>query len=91
MCNLCSMTNNVDAIRRLFRALNSRVGNLPSCPASSRTTPLRSCATLPRVARSSWPAGQAVITGRADGSDQKARAKVGGQGPAGRLQEVAAA
>lgn len=30
MCNLYSMTNNVDAIRRLFRALNSRVGNLPS-------------------------------------------------------------
>jgi hypothetical protein len=32
ICNLYSMTNNVDAIRRLFRALNSRVGNLPSMP-----------------------------------------------------------
>jgi hypothetical protein len=32
MCNLYSMTKNVDAIRRLFGALNSHVGNLPSMP-----------------------------------------------------------
>ncbi|MGJ4941435.1 SOS response-associated peptidase [Bradyrhizobium sp. HKCCYLS1011] len=32
MCNLYSMTKNADAIRRLFGALNSRVGNLPSMP-----------------------------------------------------------
>ncbi|UVO29729.1 SOS response-associated peptidase [Bradyrhizobium arachidis] len=32
MCNLYSMTKNVDAIRRLFDALNNRVGNLPSLP-----------------------------------------------------------
>ena len=32
MCNLYSMTKNVEAIRRLFIALNSRVGNLPSMP-----------------------------------------------------------
>ena len=32
MCNLYSMTKNVDAIRRLFGALNSHVGNLPSLP-----------------------------------------------------------
>ena len=32
MCNLYSMTKNVDAIRRLFGALNSRVGNLPTMP-----------------------------------------------------------
>jgi putative SOS response-associated peptidase YedK len=32
MCNLYSMTRNVDAIRRLFDALNNRVGNLPSMP-----------------------------------------------------------
>ena len=32
MCNLYSMTKNVEAIRRLFGALNSRVGNLPSMP-----------------------------------------------------------
>lgn len=32
MCNLYSMTKNVDAIRRLFGALNSDVGNLPSMP-----------------------------------------------------------
>ena len=32
MCNLYSITTNQDAIRRLFGALNSRVGNLPSMP-----------------------------------------------------------
>ena len=32
MCNLYSMTKNGDAIRRLFEALNSKVGNLPSMP-----------------------------------------------------------
>lgn len=32
MCNLYSMTKNVDAIRRLFGELNSSVGNLPSMP-----------------------------------------------------------
>jgi putative SOS response-associated peptidase YedK len=32
MCNLYSMTKNVDAIRRLFGAINSHVGNLPSLP-----------------------------------------------------------
>jgi putative SOS response-associated peptidase YedK len=32
MCNLYSMTTNVEAIRRLFAAVNSRVGNLPSLP-----------------------------------------------------------
>jgi putative SOS response-associated peptidase YedK len=32
MCNLYSMTKNADAIRRLFGAMNSHVGNLPSMP-----------------------------------------------------------
>jgi putative SOS response-associated peptidase YedK len=32
LCNLYSMTTNVEAIRKLFDALNSRVGNLPSMP-----------------------------------------------------------
>jgi putative SOS response-associated peptidase YedK len=32
LCNLYSMTTNLEAIRRLFDALNSRVGNLPSMP-----------------------------------------------------------
>src|SRR5258708_21864312 len=34
MCNLYSMTTNVEAIRRLFQveALNDRTGNLPSMP-----------------------------------------------------------
>ncbi len=34
MCNLYSMTKTVDTIRRLFGAMNSQVGNLPSLPAS---------------------------------------------------------
>lgn len=33
MCNLYSMTKNVNTIRRLFDALNSRIGNLPSLPS----------------------------------------------------------
>lgn len=32
MCSLYSMTNNVDAIRRMLDALSSRVSNLPSMP-----------------------------------------------------------
>jgi putative SOS response-associated peptidase YedK len=32
MCNLYSITTNQDAIRRLFKALNSRVGNLAPMP-----------------------------------------------------------
>jgi putative SOS response-associated peptidase YedK len=32
MCNLYSMTTNQDAIRRLFKAVNSNVGNLPPMP-----------------------------------------------------------
>ncbi|WP_442869761.1 hypothetical protein [Bradyrhizobium sp. CCBAU 65884] len=38
MCNLYSMTKNVDAVRRLFTAQNSHVGNLPSMPGSFRIT-----------------------------------------------------
>jgi hypothetical protein len=32
MCNLYSITTNQDAIRRLFKAMNSRLGNLPPMP-----------------------------------------------------------
>ena len=32
MCNLYSITTSQDAIRRLFGALNSRVGNLAPMP-----------------------------------------------------------
>jgi hypothetical protein len=36
MWNLYSMTTNQDAIRRLFRPVNSYVGNLQAMPRSSR-------------------------------------------------------
>jgi putative SOS response-associated peptidase YedK len=32
MCNRYSITTNQDAIRRLFKAINSSVGNLPPMP-----------------------------------------------------------
>lgn len=33
MCNLYSMTRAQDAMRRLFKVINDRAGNLPSLPA----------------------------------------------------------
>jgi putative SOS response-associated peptidase YedK len=33
MCNLYSMTTNQDAIKRLFKVVNSYVGNLPAMPS----------------------------------------------------------
>ena len=44
MCNLYSITTNQAAIIALFRVINRYVGNLPRCPASSRTTRLPWCA-----------------------------------------------
>jgi hypothetical protein len=41
VCNLCSMTKNVDATRRLFAVINSQVGNLPSMPGISIVWALR--------------------------------------------------
>jgi hypothetical protein len=43
VCNLYSMTKNVDAIRRLFGALNSDVGNLPSMPGIFPDFPAPTC------------------------------------------------
>ena len=57
MRNFYSMTKNVDAIRRLFGALNSSVGNLPSMPGIFRTIRHRSCATLRTGERSRWRGG----------------------------------
>jgi putative SOS response-associated peptidase YedK len=57
MCNLYSMTKNVDAIRRLFGALNSRVGNLPSMPGIFPDYPapiVRSAEDGPEIAMARW-------------------------------------
>jgi putative SOS response-associated peptidase YedK len=39
MCNLYSLTKGVDALRQLFGAINSQVGNLPSLPGIYPDTP----------------------------------------------------
>ena len=51
------MTKNVDAIRRLFGALNSRVGNLPSMPGIFPDYPapiVRNAADGPEIAIARW-------------------------------------
>jgi hypothetical protein len=68
MCNLYSMTKNVDAIRRLFDALNSRVGNRPRCPASFPTI----CRLLQRCGRTRGRDGaMGLPTCSADGRDEE--------------------
>lgn len=52
MCNLYSHTRNIDAIKRLFKAVNSNVGNLPSMPGIFPDTGRLSCAAMTRAARS---------------------------------------
>lgn len=57
MCNLYSMMKNVDAIRRLFGALNSRVGNLPSMPGIFPDYPapiVRNAADGREIAMARW-------------------------------------
>jgi putative SOS response-associated peptidase YedK len=57
MCNLYSMTKNVDAIRKLFGALNSRVGNLPSLPGIFPDYPapiVRNAADGREIAMARW-------------------------------------
>ena len=67
MCNLYSMTKNVETIRRLFGAMNSQVGNLPSLPGQrERDRP--------------GALGYAVSAIHADAIGQEARDKVGSQG-----------
>ena len=41
MCNLYSMTTNQEAIARVFKVLNQRVGNLPQLPGIFPDPPLR--------------------------------------------------
>jgi putative SOS response-associated peptidase YedK len=65
MCNLYSMTKNVDAIRRLFGALNSKVGNLPSMPGIFPDYPapiVRNAADGREIAMARWgmPSSQRV-------------------------------
>jgi hypothetical protein len=45
MCNLYSITTNQEAIRALFRVVNSYVGNSHRCRACFRIIRLRWCAT----------------------------------------------
>jgi putative SOS response-associated peptidase YedK len=57
VCNLYSMTKNVDAIRRLFGALNSHVGNLPSMPGIFPDYPapvVRNAPTGREIAMARW-------------------------------------
>lgn len=57
MCNLYSMTKNVDATRRLFGALNSRVGNLPSLPGIFPDYPapiVRSASDVREIVMARW-------------------------------------
>jgi putative SOS response-associated peptidase YedK len=56
VCNLYSLTTNVEAIRRLFKALNSRVGNLPSMPGIFPDYPAP-------IARNS-PVGREIVMAR---------------------------
>jgi hypothetical protein len=65
MCNLYSITTNQDAIRRLFGALNSNVGNLPPMPGvfpdyrepvTNHPTQLLRCREKWRVRRHFLPA-----------------------------------
>lgn len=66
MCNLYSMTKNVDAIRRLFGAVNSQVGNLPSLPGIFPDYPapiVRNAAGEREIAMARWgmPSSQLVL------------------------------
>jgi putative SOS response-associated peptidase YedK len=73
MCNLYSMTKNVDAIRRLFGALNSRVGNLPSMPGIFPDYP----APIVRNAAARWgmPSSQRALMDATKKRAEKLQAK----------------
>jgi putative SOS response-associated peptidase YedK len=80
MCNLYSMTKNVDAIRRLFGALNSRVGNLPSMPSIFPDYPapiVRNAPDGPEIVMARWgmPSSQRALMDAAKKRAQKLEAK----------------
>lgn len=80
MCNLYSMTKNVDAIRRLFGALNSSVGNLPSMPGIYPDYPapiVRSAADGREIAMARWgmPSSQRALMEATKKRAQKLEAK----------------
>ena len=80
MCNLYSMTKNVDAIRRLFGALNSRVGNLPSMPGIFPDYPapiVRSAEDGPEIAMARWgmPSSQRALMDATKKRAEKLQAK----------------
>lgn len=75
MCNLYSMTKNVDAIRRLFGALNSSVGNLLSMPGIYPDYPapiVRNAADGREIAMARWgmPSSQQALM---DATKKRAR------------------
>jgi putative SOS response-associated peptidase YedK len=80
MCNLYSMTKNVDAIRRLFAALNSRVGNLPSMPGIFPDYPAPIVRNAPdgrEIAMARWgmPSSQRALMDATKKRAQKLEAK----------------
>jgi putative SOS response-associated peptidase YedK len=80
MCNLYSMTKNVDAIRRLFGALNSRVGNLPSMPGIFPDYPAPIARNAPDgreivMARWGMPSSQRAVMDAATKRAEKLEAK----------------
>lgn len=80
MCNLYSMTKNVDAIRRLFGALNSHVGNLPSLPGIFPDYPapiVRNAAGGREIAMARWgmPSSQLALMESAKKRAQKLEVK----------------
>src|SRR5260370_26975215 len=80
MCNLYSMTKNVDAIRQLFGALNSSVGNLPSMPGIFPDYPapiVRNAPNGRKVALARWgmPSSQKALIDATKKRAQKLEAK----------------
>lgn len=80
MCNLYSMTKNVDAIRRLFGALNSKVGNLPSMPGIFPDYPapiVRNAADGREIAMARWgmPSSQRALMDATKKRAEKLEAK----------------
>lgn len=80
MCNLYSMTKNVDGIRRLFGALNSKVGNLPSMPGIFPDYPAPIVRNAPEgreisIARWGMPSSQRILMDATKKRAEKLEAK----------------